>query len=322
MSNDSLTNNNTHEVHNSEDNENWQDILRSLGYSLDVPVSGFYRCRAIYRGGNNPTSLSISQDGRFFRDWGAQKRGSIRELIALTKGININEVNLHDTSLGGEEVNTNIQQRIKSDRYYSDDCLDKLANKYEYFMNRGISAETQKIFEMGLAMRGEMKGRMVFPIRDFHKRIIGFTGRRTYESDTIPKYKHIGLTQHFVYNHIVSAEAVKNKGFVILVESPADTISLYEVGYANCLCLFGVNISIEVIKYLITLNKKIIISTNNDGKNNEYIGEKAARKIKRSLSAFFNPEQIEIKIPPMKDFNDMLRADKENLKEWLKSIEA
>ena len=77
--------------------------------------------------------------------------------------------------------------------------LDKLFPNYSFYKKKGISEETQKKFQVGLAGVGKMYRRMVFPIYNEHQQIIGFSGRKVDDNNNYPKWKHLGKRNSWVY---------------------------------------------------------------------------------------------------------------------------
>ncbi len=299
----------------------WREILESLGYKL-INNGKDIRTSAVWRNGNNATSVVIYPEQGKFYDYGEQMGGSIKKLIALTKGIDEGEIE-DVLDYIEKKPHVTFTQAINIPRVYSDECLTRLTRDYSYFESRGISKETQMVFEAGFCTRESFAGRMVFPIRDFHNKIIGFTGRWTKPiTNGYPKWLIKGPKRFFVYNHRVATPAIKEKNQIILVESIGDVLSLYECGIHNAICLFGLNISSGVIKYLISLNCEIIIATNKDGDDKGNHGENGAKLIQSKLLKYFNPSKIKIKLPTSNDFNEMLCEESGRLKitSWYKSI--
>lgn len=192
--------------------------------------------------------------------------------------------------------------------------ISNLTPSYDYWLKRGITEATQKQFEMGLAVRGQLAGRIVNSIFDQEKRnIIGFAGRATDNRD--PRWKIIGAKKKFLYPvHLCHSEIIKNES-VILVEGIGCCLSLWENNIKNVICLFGVNISSTILSYLIQHNiKNIYISLNNEKSE---IGLNAALELKASLENFFSSNRIKIALPTQKDFNEMSKVDIEN---WKKNL--
>lgn len=300
---------------------NWQQILEELGYNL-TRVGDQIRTNAKYRNGDSSNSIAIYPDSETFYDFPAKKKGSIAELIALSKNLDVGE--LGDIIQTQIEKNVSFVQAIDIPRTYSESSLSRLMNDYSFFEKRGISKNTQQIFEAKYCMKESFAGRVIFPIRNFNNKIIGFSGRLTNwkESLPFPKWLIRGRKRFFVYNHKIATPSIKENGRVILVESIGDVLSLYEAGIHNAICLFGLSLSPAIIKYLITLNANIIISTNNDFAKDENRGLDAANKIKNKLLNIFNESKVRIILPPiLNDWNDIL-VDKGGgyIKNWYNSI--
>ena len=104
---------------------------------------------------------------------------------------------------------------------------------------------------------------------------------------------------------------------MILVESIGDLLSLFEVGIRHAICLFGVAISPYLVTCLLKLNpSKIIIALNMDSEENAFAGEVGAQKVYDRLSRHFDSDQITVKYPKLKDFNDMLLNNKQSILDW------
>jgi hypothetical protein len=202
------------------------------------------------------------------------------------------------------------EPKVNQPQTWNLSLLDKLIRDYSYYESRGISAETQQYFKMGVALSGQLNGRALFPIFNEQKtHIIGFSGRITnytawHKDNKIIKHKHLGKSSHFIWPR--EPQEIKKSGSVILVESPGCALWLWEQGVKNVLCLFGVNISSKIIAYLISLNPaRILISTNNElGSSNGGIGNKKAVQIRETLMNFFSEERVLVALPDVKDFGD------------------
>ncbi|MEK6882239.1 MAG: toprim domain-containing protein [Nanoarchaeota archaeon] len=217
---------------------------------------------------------------------------------------------LNDGSLLRAQV-AEFNQLIATEKIYDKAILLKLLPLYDYFISRGITKETQKLFEIGLAMSGTCRKRFTAPIYNLKGQIHGFWARwhKDEVPENTPKYKLIGRKSNFIYPwHINKEDIIKNKN-VILVESPVDVMYLHQNGVRTSLCLFGTSLSTHLLNYLISLNpNKIYISTNNEPENNN-TGNNAAIKIKEKLDDFFDNSKIIIKLPTKKDFAEMTEKE-------------
>lgn len=284
--------------------ENWKGILEELGYKFTLQGSN-YRCRAIYRDGKSSNSLCIYPHNGTFYDFPEQRKGTILQLIALTKGVETAEI--LDTLEFQEKKNIpRFIDAFNTPRIFSDKGLSSLGKFYPYFLGRGISKKTQDKFEHYFATKGKFSGRIIFPMRNERNQIIGFSGRSiNHKKDSeYPKWIHLGGKRFFIYNRKIAEPAIKHTKKCFLVESIGDLLALSQAGYDNALCLFGLNISSTLVKYLIGINpEKIIISTNLDENKR---GQEGAIKIYKILSKFFSHEKLLISHPPENDWNDVL----------------
>jgi DNA primase len=92
-----------------------------------------------------------------------------------------------------------------------------------------------------------------------------------------------------------------------------DMLSLWEAGVKNSMVIFGLDASVPQLNALIRLDpNKIIISLNNDEKNNS-AGNLAAEKLERKLLKYFDRNQVSVKLPTENDFGEM---SVQQIKEW------
>ena len=146
----------------------------------------------------------------------------------------------------------------------------------EYLKNRGLSGETARNFEMGLAPEGwdalakalgkddatlkklekaglvnqrdnggyydRFRSRIIFPIHDFKGRVVAFGGRVL--GDGEPKYLNSPETPVFhkgseLYGLFRSRGEIKDNGFALVVEGYMDVIVLAQFGIKNAVATLG-----------------------------------------------------------------------------------
>ena len=115
-----------------------QEVLSSLGYTL-TDKGAYWQTNALFRNGDNKY-LKSSERGSFYRT-------------------------------------PEPETKIEMEEVYSLDQLTKLLPHYKFYNNKGISSSLLKILKAGLATRGQMYQRFVFPIFNQHGQIHGFSGR-------------------------------------------------------------------------------------------------------------------------------------------------
>lgn len=292
--------------------------LSDLGYKLNKS-NDYYQCAAIYRQGDDPTSVAIYPKKNLCIDFVTNEKFSIQGLIKRT-------LNLKTT----EEVNewlakrnitisiTSAKPDIIEPKIFDKEILKEILPQYDYFINRGISIDILKRFQSGTVLAGRMANRYVFPIFNKKEELVGLTGRALL-SDQKAKWKHLGNKSNWCWPFYLNARILLQKKEIILVESPACVLSLFECGIENCACIFGTDISTYFLNILIRYDfNKIFVATNNEPDNNN-IGNLAATKLERKLLKYFDKHQIVVKLPILKDFNEMLvKEGKQSIIDWCK----
>jgi len=277
----------------------------------------------------NPDQSFNCQCPICFRDEGQDKSGRNHLRIWPNGSFNCithNEDRFHNAKIRAFLRGTNPDEnpdfeyldpepKITVEKIFPDSCLEALIPDYEYWRGRGIKEEPLRLFQCGLALKEEkskLSGRVVFPVRNIEGRIIGFSARLIGDNSFAPKWKILGKKNHFIFPSInISKPAIQADGSVILVEGIGCCLKLAQNNIFNTLCLFGLNISGKQISYLISLGvKRVIIATNNEASG---IGNQAAEKLKTKLCAFFNEENVVIKLPVVKDF---MCLEDEMVKKW------
>ena len=292
------------------------DILCEMGYVLK-DYGTHYRSKPLYRDSNSPTVLSIKKDTGQWYDFKENIGGDFELLVKMT--LNLKSVDdaknyltsKHHYTKADHKERPQIKQSIKK---YPKEWLSKLLPIYEYWEDRGISKETLITFGGGVATKGQMASRYVFPIFDGRDDLVGFSGRDTlnYENSSRPKWKHIGGKSQWKYPLKINHEVIKEKSEVILVESIGDMLSLWEAGVKNVAVTFGLSLGMGLINFFLRCEpQKIIISLNNDAETGA--GNNAAFKMRNILLKYYSKDTLDIKLPTKKDFGEM---NKQEILDW------
>jgi hypothetical protein len=214
---------------------------------------------------------------------------------------------------------TTNQPSLQIEEIYDEECLSRLIKDYSYWNNRGISSETMMQFEGGIAIKGKQANRYVFPMRDRNGKLHGFTGRyiKPMNNYDIPRWKHVGLKENWVFDRTNTINSIVKQGIVILVEGIGCALALREVGIKSVVPIFGVVPSSQLFSLLISLNpKKIVVSLNNelDNKKAQLNGNTASNRIVGILQNFFSDDKILLRLPDKKDWLDSPLEDRLNFK--------
>ena len=171
----------------------------------------------------------------------------------------------------------------------------------EYLNQRGISDDLIKEFEIGLALKNtkalsnlllkkdfkekdlidsglivkDERGfhdffydRIMFPLHDLNNKVIGYSGRIYYKSDS-PKYvnskEHVLFKKgEFVYNYSKAKNECRSKNTVIIMEGFMDVIRSYSVGITNVVATLGTAFTKEHANLIRRLANNIIICFDGD----------------------------------------------------------
>lgn len=302
-----------------------QRVLEEIGYKL-IDFGNHWRTNAVYRGGDNPTAIQIYKNSGVWTDFSVGNKANPFELL-LQLSLQNNQEKLREIKKTLNKSSDYVyikKETIEMDEVYPEEILQKLFPNYNFYTKKGFSEDTLKAYKSGLAGAGKMYRRMVFPIYNEHRQIIGFSGRKIEDgNDKIPKWKHLGKKKNWVYPAFVDKDnsvdsIIKERKRVVLVESIGDSLALFESGIQENLVTFGIGISPALISYLNSFPiEKITIAGNNDLEAEKNHGLIGSLKILMALRQYFDFDVLEIKMPPNKH-NDLSKAFEagEDLRNW------
>jgi hypothetical protein len=291
-----------------------KDILIDLGYSLQ-DRGREWRTKPLYRDSDNSTSLRIYKDTGKWSDFARGFGGDIDLLVKLT--LNLSDIDtakkwLTNRNFVGENIdNKSNNIPIEYQKFFSNDILKKLEPDHAYWVKkRNVSLEAVKQLKGGLYKKGKMAWRYVFPVLDKEERILGFSGRSIFDNNEI-KWKHYGPKRSWSeYPLFLTQPYIEKEKECILIESIGDFLRLWDAGIRNTLICFGIDSADALCMSLVSLDPdRIIIAFNNDKAKGGKAGNIAAIKTKKKLLNFFEPNQIQIKLPTKNDFGDMTIKD-------------
>ena len=181
-------------------------------------------------------------------------------------------------------------------------------NLLKHLLEKGYTEE--EILKTGLIIKTENKNRcydrfrnrVIFPIFDIKKRIIGFGGRVL--DDSLPKYLNSPESIIFnkgynLYGINIAKEAVKDKSF-ILVEGYMDVIKMHIYGYDSAVAALGTSLTDNQIKLMKRYSKDYYVAFDSDD-----AGQKAAIRSMNMLKKN-NLNAKVIIIPNAKDPDEFL----------------
>lgn len=178
--------------------------------------------------------------------------------------------------------------------------------------------------EKGPGCFDRFRGRIMFPIRDVHGDVVGFTGRVMPGSDgKDPKDagKYMNTPQTPLYNKSAvlfcldrARTEIKRKGFAVVVEGNMDAITSHQAGITNVVASSGTAFTDEQLGLLQRYANKLVLSFDMDA-----AGELAARRsIDLALQHGFVLRVLRLPPEAGKDPDDCIRK---NPAMWTRAID-
>ena len=131
-------------------------------------------------------------------------------------------------------------------------------DKIQPFIDRGLSINTLKYFEIGFS---KAKNRIVIPVRSHQYKVVGFIGRAI-EQDQQPRYLYNkGFKRADVLFNLQNA---KHYPDVIIVEGSVDAMKVHDAGFPNVVATLGAQVSDFQSRLLRKYFDTIIIFSDND----------------------------------------------------------
>lgn len=294
-----------------------KELLQSIGYRVGPKTNDYYRMPALYRGGTNPSSLSVNAKTGHFYDFVESEGGPLYDLVARTLGISEQKAKeyLEIQDVEQERHEAEIEKPI----IFNSEDVKFLLPSYSFYTKKGISQKLLEHIGSGLSTHGKMYNRFVFPIKDINGKLVGLSGRDVTGECDAPgsnreKWKKLGKSKQWDYPAIYTFDSIIKERCVILVESIGDWLKLASNGVNNILITFGTSLPIGTLKIILSASpEKIFIATNNDSNNIKNPGQKAAKDIESSLRQYFSVNQVMITPPLKNDFGEMTGQE---IAEW------
>jgi len=106
------------------------------------------------------------------------------------------------------------------------------------------------------------RGRVILPIRDLQKRVIGFGGRVI--DDGVPKYLNSPETPLFrkgrtLYGLEIAREGITREEQVVIVEGYFDAIALYQAGLTNVVATLGTALTSEHVDLVRRFTRRVVL---------------------------------------------------------------
>lgn len=300
-----------------------ESLLSSLGYKLS-DCGDHWRTSALYRGGDNPSSVQIYKSSGVWRDY-VSDEGYKPLAFLIKKTVGEQEYKKYSSNFKDITSSTtqNAQELISMEKIFDESILEELLPHFSFYKERGIPEDILKFFKSGMSTEGQMYQRFVFPIFNKQGKIHGLAGRNMSKNSKRSKWKHVGKKSQWVYPLYCKSndgkspvlDAILSSSEVILVESIGDMLALHKFGIKNALVTFGLDVSPHLISILLGLSpKNIILSFNNDSSSEFNAGMIGSIKSYLKLLSYFDANKLHICLPLQNDFGEM---DKDLIDRWI-----
>ncbi len=126
-------------------------------------------------------------------------------------------------------------------------------NLLKYALNKGVAQGD--LLDAGLLAESDsgrrydrFRNRIIFPIKDYLGRTVGFSGRVL--DDSLPKYMNTPETEIFnkgelLYGLDLAKSTIRDSGECLVVEGYMDVIALHQTGFGNAVAALGATLTAE-----------------------------------------------------------------------------
>jgi DNA primase len=172
---------------------------------------------------------------------------------------------------------------------YAPDSWDALL---KYALTKGVS--DNDLLLAGLVIENDNKrrydrfrNRVMFPIKDFLGRVVGFSGRVL--DDSLPKYLNTPETDVFkkgelLYGLDIAKTTIRSSGEALVVEGYMDVIALHQTGFNNAVAALGATLTAEQASLLSRLDvQKLLLAFDADDAGQRAILSGLEQSIGRSF---------------------------------------
>jgi len=176
-----------------------------------------------------------------------------------------------------------FQKRALKEEIAEEFCLGFAPDSWDalikFLCGKGFAEND--IFLAGLSVKKErgsgfydrFRARIMFPIRDVHGHVVGFTGRLMPEAERREGAggKYVNTPQTMVYNKSyviygldLAKQTIKKENLAIMVEGNMDVIASHQAGVKNVVASSGTAMTIEQVKLLKRYSSNLAISFDAD----------------------------------------------------------
>ncbi len=298
---------------------------------------GSYYCFSSSQGGDMFTFIEKME--------GVDFKGALK-ILAEKAGIEIVYERGSSSSANKEKTDRLREAVARAEAMYEKDLIPG-GPAHTYALSRGLSEQTIKDWHIGYAPDSwrtvlekltadgftqreltdaglikeadEKKGtwydrfrnRLMFPIRDSAGRTVGFTGRALDPNDQA-KYLNSPETELYKKSEVLfgmdkAKDAIRTRGFAILVEGQMDLLLLHQIGFTNTIALSGTALSSTHLSLIKRYADNLMLALDADRAG-------LAASMKNAIAALGAGMHVKaVRLPPGKDPADLATEDPKDL---------
>ena len=285
------------------------EIIKRYNIRVDCKSGNEYRCYCPIHNEANPSFSINALTGKWICFANCGSGGLVKLIMKLSHC----DYNTAVEEIYGKQNKYSPDIKHVGEKVITKSSVIDLPDEFErivavgdcpkYLINR-LSLETIKHFGLGKCEEGYFQDRIIIPVKNKESGV-GFIAR-DYSGNAEKKYLFPKgfKTKDYLFNidSVVSDEA-------ILVEGPFDAMAMYEKGFKNTACVFGVSVSIRQATMLHDKGvKNVVICLDNDEGKKQNVGLIAAGELSKRFRYFFNNVYI-MQLPPQRDPDECSRKE-------------
>jgi len=245
--------------------------------------------------GDNPVAIVLYKDTLTMENYTRGYKGDIITLIQKTTCGTFTEVLESITSILNftptvkkinvlrDKMSTIERWTCPIDETELEEIPEHIFDNYIHKPNKiwfdeGIKVETQAFFQIQYCDRTNT---IIIPIRDEKGRLVGIKNRKNTTLDVPIKYFYSFPVKknRILYNLHNAKEYIKEKKYVIVVESEKSVMKLWQSGFKNVVAIAGSDLSINQVCMLEKLNTFVVLAFDKD-KSMEHMNKQLLKFIK------------------------------------------
>ena len=297
------------------------------------PERGSYYCFSSGQGGDQFTFIEKME--------GVDFKGALK-ILAEKAGVEIVYSGSGESKASKDRLDKLREAMLRAEAYYVNN-LGEETDAFAYATKRGLTKETIRAWSLGLAPDGwrsllealgvegytlpeltaaglikeadekrgtfydRFRNRLMFPIRDAAGRTVAFTGRALSKDDQA-KYLNSPETDLFKKSEVLfgmdrAKDAIRQRGFAILVEGQFDLVLLHQAGFTNTIALSGTALSSQHLSLIKRYADNLMLCLDSDRAG-------LAASAKNARAALLSGMRVKaVRLPEGKDPADVVSED-------------